>query len=413
MSELFQLRCEQCRRHFGNGPLVLCDDCFAPLEVVFDLATVRSAVSRDSIERRPRDIWRYHEFLPVAEGFRPELAVGYTPLLRASRLGESLGGADLWLKDDAACFPTLSFKDRVVAVALAQARAFGLQVVGCASTGNLGNAVAAQAARLGLEAWIFIPSDLEAAKVLGSAVYGARVIRVDGNYDQVNRLCAEIAEVRPWGFVNVNLRPYYAEGSKTVGFEIAEQLGWRLPDNVVVPMAGGAQISKIAKAFSELVDTGLVEPHPVRIFGAQALGCSPIASAVSGGSTEITPQRPDTICKSLAIGNPADGYRAAGVIRASGGWAGSATDQEIVAGMRLLAEREGVFGETAAGVTVSVAGQLLREGRIKSGETTVLCITGNGLKTTDALVGELPEIPLLAPRIEAFDTQLGAVGAAR
>jgi threonine synthase len=413
VSELFQLRCEQCGRHFGNGPLVLCEDCFAPLEVAFDLPAVRAAVSRDQIERRNPDLWRYAEFLPVAEGFRSDLPVGFTPLVRAPRLGARIGSQDLWLKDDAACFPTLSFKDRVVAVALAQARAFGFEVVGCASTGNLANAVAAQAARLGLEAWVFIPSDLEAAKVLGTAVYGARVIRVDGNYDQVNRLCVEIADLHPWGFVNVNLRPYYAEGSKTVGFEIAEQLGWRLPDNVVVPMAGGAQISKIAKAFSELVATGLVEAKPVRVFGAQALGCSPISSAVSGGKTEIIPQLPDTICRSLAIGNPADGYRAMEVIRSSGGWAESATDPEIVAGIRVLAEEEGIFGETAGGVTVSVAGQLIRDGRIQPGETTVLCITGNGLKTTDALVSELPEIPVVAPRLEAFEEQLSGVGARR
>ncbi|HVB14566.1 MAG TPA: threonine synthase [Candidatus Dormibacteraeota bacterium] len=410
MSELFQLRCEQCGRVFGNGPVVLCEDCFAPLEVTFDLPAVRSAVSRELIESRPHDIWRYAEFLPVEEGFRSYLQVGFTPLLRASRLGARIGSQDLWLKDDAACFPTLSFKDRVVAVALSQARAFGFEVVGCASTGNLANAVAAQAARLGLVAWVFIPADLEPAKVLGTAVYGARVIRVDGNYDQVNRLCAEIADLHPWGFVNVNLRPYYAEGSKTVGFEIAEQLGWRLPDNVVVPMAGGAQISKIAKAFSELVASGLVKPKPVRVFGAQALGCSPISTAVSGGQAEITPQLPQTICRSLAIGSPADGYRAMEVIRSSGGWAESATDPEIVAGMRLLAEAEGVFGETAGGVTVAVAGQLVRDGRIPPGETTVLCITGNGLKTTDALVGDLPEIPVLPPKVEAFEEKLRAVG---
>ncbi|MGH7642308.1 MAG: threonine synthase [Candidatus Dormibacteria bacterium] len=413
MSDLFQLHCEQCGRKFGNGPLVLCEDCFAPLEVNLDLPAVRAAINRDAIERRSPDIWRYSEFLPVAEGFQSDLPVGFTPLLRAAELGRRLGSQDLWLKDDAACFPTLSFKDRVVAVALAQARAFGFQVVGCASTGNLANAVAAQAARSGLEAVILIPADLEQAKVVATTVYGARLIRVDGNYDQVNRLCAEIAELHPWGFVNVNLRPYYAEGSKTVGFEIAEQLGWRLPDNVVVPMAGGAQICKIAKAFAELVATGLVESRPVRVFGAQALGCSPISSAVSSGQSEITPQRPDTICRSLAVGNPADGYRALEVIRSSGGWAGSAADPEIVAGMRDLAESEGVFGETAGGATVAVARQLLQEGRIQSGETTVLCVTGNGLKTTDPLVGYLPEIPVLAPKIEALEEQLAAVGARR
>jgi threonine synthase len=410
VSELFQLRCEQCQRLFGNAPLVLCEDCFAPLEISFDLDGLRSVVSRDLIERRPHDIWRYAELLPVASGFHPALPVGFTPLLPAPGLGERLGSHDLWLKDDAACFPTLSFKDRVVAVALAQAQAFGFQVVGCASTGNLGNAVAAQAARLGLESWVFIPADLEPVKVVGTTVYGARLVRVDGNYDQVNRLCTEIAEVHPWGFVNVNLRPYYAEGSKTVGFEIAEQLGWRLPDNVVVPMAGGAQISKIAKGFSELIATGLVEAKPVKVFGAQAQGCSPIASAVLAGASEITPQVPDTICKSLAIGNPADGYHALEAIRSSGGWSESATDPEITSGMRDLADLEGVFGETAAGVTVAVAEKLIQQGRIGPGETTVLCITGNGLKTTDALVGAIPTAPVLAPRLEAFEEQMAAVG---
>ena len=413
MSELFQLRCEQCQRQFGNAPLVLCEDCFAPLEISFDLDAVRAVVSREQIEGRPQDLWRYAELLPVAAGFQPALPVGFTPLLPAPGLGQRLGSQDLWLKDDAACFPTLSFKDRVVAVALAQARAFGFQVVGCVSTGNLGNAVAAQAARLGLEAWVFIPADLEPVKVVGTAVFGARLVRVDGNYDQVNRLCAEIAELHPWGFVNVNLRPYYAEGSKTVGFEIAEQLGWRLPDNIVVPMAGGAQITKIAKAFFELIATGLVEAKPVKVFGAQAQGCSPIATAVLAGASEITPQVPDTICKSLAIGNPADGYHAIQAIRSSGGWAESANDPEIVSGMRLLAGAEGVFGETAAGVTVAVTEKLIRQGRIRPGETTVVCITGNGLKTTDALDGALPTIPVLAPKLEAFEEQLAAVGAVR
>jgi len=409
VSELFQLQCEQCGRLFGNGPLVLCEDCFAPLEVAYDLQSLRESVSREQIESRGRDIWRYAEFLPVNDGFRSSLPVGFTPLLRAERLGQALGSHDLWLKDDAACFPTLSFKDRVVAVALAQARAFGFEVVACASTGNLGNAVAAQAARLALQAWVFLPADLEMAKVLGSAVYGAHLIRVDGNYDQVNRLCAEIADSHPWGFVNVNLRPYYAEGSKTVGFEIAEQLGWRLPDNVVVPMAGGAQITKIGKAFSELVATGLVEPHPVRLFGAQAEGCSPISRAVSGRSGEITPQRPDTVCRSLAIGNPADGYRALAEIRSSGGWAASASDPEIVAGMRTLAAAEGIFGETAGGVTVAVARKLISEGRILPSQTTVLCITGNGLKTLDPLEAEFPLGPALTPRLELFEEQLAGL----
>lgn len=410
MAEIFQLNCERCGRGYGNAPLVVCEDCFSPLSITYDLPSVRASVSRELIERRDHDIWRYAELLPLPPGFRSELPVGFTPLLRAQRLGERLGSHGLWLKDDAACFPTLSFKDRVVAVALAQARAFGFQVVGCASTGNLGNAVAAQAARLGLEAWIFLPADLEVAKVVGSAVYGAHLVRVDGSYDQVNRLCAEIAESRPWGLVNVNLRPYYGEGSKTVGFEIAEQLGWRLPDNVVVPMAGGAQIAKIAKAFSELVATGLVADHPVRVFGAQALGCSPIARAVAEPNPEILPQRPATICRSLAIGNPADGYHALAAIHASGGWAGTATDQEILAAMRALAEEEGIFGETAAGVTVAVTRQLIAEGRIGAKETTVLCITGNGLKTTDPLLAGLEQLQPLAPSLEQFEARLALAG---
>ncbi|MGH7639707.1 MAG: threonine synthase [Candidatus Dormibacteria bacterium] len=407
MSERFQLQCQGCQRKLGNAPLVLCDDCFSPLEVEFDLGELRGALSRQLIESRERDIWRYRELLPVEEKSISWLPVGYTPLLRSRGLARRLGSDDLWLKNDAVCFPTLSFKDRVVAVALSQARAFGFQEVGCASTGNLANAVAAQAARLGLGAWIFIPAGLEPAKVLGTQVYGARLVVIAGNYDQVNRICAELAERHPWGLVNVNLRPYYAEGSKTVGFEICEQLGWRLPDNVVVPMAGGAQIAKIAKGFQELVALGLVAPRPVRYFGAQAQGCSPIATAVEAGKEEIVPQRPETICRSLAIGNPADGYRAISVIRESGGWAASASDPEILEGMRLLAGEEGILGETAAGVTVSVAGRLLRQGRIAPSQTTVLCVSGNGLKTLDPLASELPSPAPLPPRLEALEADLG------
>ncbi|MGH7697603.1 MAG: threonine synthase [Candidatus Dormibacteria bacterium] len=411
MSELFQLQCPSCGRGLGNQPLVLCQECFTPLAVSYDLDQVRERVDRDLISSRPRDLWRYRELLPVDPSHRGDLPVGFTPLIEAPRLGARLG-AQIWLKDDAACVPTLSFKDRVVAVALAQARRFGFQVVGCASTGNLANAVAAQAARLGLEAWIFLPAQLERAKLVATSIYGARVVRVDGDYDQVNRLCAEIAEGRPWGFVNVNLRPYYAEGSKTVGFEIAEQLGWRLPDNVVVPMAGGAQITRIARAFGELVATGLVEPRRVRVFGAQALGCSPIATACQTGAAEIVPQKADTICRSLAIGSPADGFEALGVIRRSGGWAESASDPEIVAAMATLAETEGIFGETAAGVTVAAAGKLIAQQRIRAGDTTVLCISGNGLKTVDALLEALPLPPPLPPRLAAFEAMLASPQAA-
>ncbi|MGH7759469.1 MAG: threonine synthase, partial [Candidatus Dormibacteria bacterium] len=394
-----------CRRVIGNQPKVLCDDCFTPLEVAYDLERLRRVLDRELIESRPANLWRYRELLPVVGEPSGELPVGFTPLLRAPRLGERLG-ARLWLKNDAACLPTLSFKDRVVAVALAQAQHFGFRVVACASTGNLANAVAAQAARLGLEAWVFLPAELERAKLVATEVYGAKLVRVDGDYDQVNRLCAEIAETLPWGFVNVNLRPFYAEGSKTVAFEIAEQLGWRLPDNVVVPMAGGAQLSRIARAFSELVEVGLVERKPVRVFGAQAQGCSPIATACTTGAREILPQKADTICRSLAIGTPADGFRALQAIRASGGWAEVASDPEIIAAMGELARTEGIFGETAAGVTVAVTSKLVAAGRIGPEDETVLCISGNGLKTTDPLLEVQPLQPPLPPRLADFEALL-------
>ena len=411
MATLFQLRCRQCGRLLGNGPLVLCEECFSPVEVTYDLNAIRELLTREKIAARPANIWRYAELLPIEPQNRSGLPVGFTPLVDAPRLGARIGSRNLFLKNDAACFPTLSFKDRVVAMALAQAKAFGFKVVGCSSTGNLANAVAAQAVRNGLEAWIFIPSDLEAAKVLGTEIFGARVVRIGGNYDQVNRLCAQIAERYHWGFVNVNLRPYYSEGSKTVGYEIAEQLGWRLPDNVVVPMAGGSLITKIAKAFHELVELGFVEPKPVKIFGAQATGCSPISTAVKNQSEEIDPQRPKTICRSLAIGNPADGENAVKTIRSSGGWAEDASDAELVAGIRLLAENEGIFAETAGGVTAACAKKLIAQGRIAAGETTVLCITGNGLKTTDALSGEFAAAPAIEPKLAAFESYLTELGA--
>jgi threonine synthase len=313
---------------------------------------------------------------------------------------------NLYIKNDAVCLPTLSFKDRVVAVALANAREFGFDTVACSSTGNLANSVAAQAAREGFKAWIFIPSDLEPAKILGTQVFGAQLVRINGNYDQVNRLCSQIADEHRWGFVNVNLRPYYAEGSKTVGFEIAEQLGWRLPDNVVVPMAGGSLITKIKKAFDELIQLGLVEPKQVKFFGAQATGCSPISTAVKQYSKDIEPQRPATIARSLAIGNPADGHYAVKAITASGGWSEDVSDSEVVSNIQLLAETEGIFTETAGGVTVGTARKLIRQDRILPEETTVLCITGNGLKTTDVLAGHYEtEVPI-APKLREFEALL-------
>lgn len=404
----YELRCRECGRSWGNQPRNICDDCFSPLEIFYDYDALKPQISRERISSRPPNMWRYSELLPLPASFQPRLPVGFTPLIHAPQLAERLGALpqNLYLKNDAVCLPTLSFKDRVVAVALANAREFGFDTVSCSSTGNLANAVAAHAARLGLKAWIFIPADLEPAKILGTNVFGAKVVRVNGNYDQVNRLCSQIAEEHHWGFVNVNLRPYYSEGSKTFGLEIAEQLGWRLPDNVVCPMAGGSLIIKIKKAFDELVKLGLVEPKEVKFFGAQATGCSPISTAIKTGSSEIEPQKPNTIARSLAIGNPADGHYAVKVIKNSGGWSEDVSDPEVVDSIRLLAETEGVFTETAGGVTVGTAAKLYRQDRILPEETTVLCITGNGLKTTDALTGVFRTEQPIAPKLTEFEFYL-------
>ena len=403
MTVAYVLRCRECGKTYGVQPLSYCDECFSSLEVAFDLDYARSRFTRESIASGPLNMWRYRALLPIADDYTPQTPVGLTPLVEAPRLGAHIGGRKLYLKNDAVCMPTLSFKDRVVAVALANAQAFGFDTVGCSSTGNLANAVAAHAARLGLKTYILVPSDLESAKILNTLVYGATLVRVDGNYDHVNRLCSQIAERYNWGFVNVNLRPYYAEGSKTVGFEIAEQLGWRLPDNVVVPMAGGSLITKIRKAFDELIALGLVENKQVRFFGAQATGCSPIAKAVKNNTEQIDPQRPNTIARSLAIGNPADGVYAARAIRGSGGWAEDVSDVEIVSAIQELAETEGIFTETAGGVTTAVTARLYAHGRIQPDELTVACITGNGLKTTDVLHGAYDQSRSIRPRLSDFE----------
>jgi len=401
----YELRCQECGRSFGNQPLTICDECFSPLEVCYDIDSAKGIVTRESIAAGPASIWRYAALLPVPQGFQPDLPVGFTPLVRAPRLAARIfegGSENLYVKNDAVCMPTLSFKDRVVAIALANAKAFGFETVGCSSTGNLANATAAQAVRLGLKACILVPADLEQAKILNTQVYGARLVRIDGNYDHVNRLCSQIADQYNWGFVNVNLRPYYSEGSKTVGYEIAEQLGWKLPDNVVCPMAGGSLIRKIKKAFGELIQLGLVEAKDVKFFGAQATGCSPISTAVKAGTNDVEPQRPHTIARSLAIGNPADGPYAAKMIRATGGWAEDVADEQVVEGIQLLAETEGIFTETAGGVTTAVTQKLVRQGRIRADETTVVCITGNGLKTTDALNGKYATERAVRPRLADF-----------
>src|SRR5437868_7106486 len=404
----YELHCRECGKTWGNQPRSICDDCFSPLEVTYDYDAVRAHLTRERIAQRPPNIWLYAELLPLPENYHPSLPVGFTPLLSAPNLARQLGANRLCIKNDAVCLPTLSFKDRVVAVALANARSFGFDTVACSSTGNLANAVAAQAAREGFKAWIFVPADLEPAKVLGTQVYGAQLVRIAGSYDQVNRLCSQIADEHRWGFVNVNLRPYYAEGSKTVGFEIAEQLGWRLPANVVVPMAGGSLITKIKKAFDELITLGLVDAKPEKFFGAQATGCSPISTAVKAGNAEIDPQKPATIARSLAIGNPADGHYALKAITKSGGWSEDVSDPEVVSSIQLLAESEGILTETAGGVTVGTARKLIQQDRILPDETTVLCITGNGLKTTDVLADKYQVETPIAPKLSEFEAYLAA-----
>jgi threonine synthase len=403
LTTAYELRCRECGKSFGIQPLSICDDCFSPLEVTFDLEYARTRFTREAISQGPLNMWRYRALLPVPDSYEPQTPAGFTPLMKAPRLGTRIGASNLYIKNDAVCLPTLSFKDRVVAVALANAQAFGFDTVGCSSTGNLANAVAAQAARLGLKTFILVPADLEPAKILNTQVYGATLVRIDGNYDHVNRLCSQVADRYNWGFVNVNLRPYYAEGSKTVGFEIAEQLGWRLPDNIVCPMAGGSLITKIRKAFKELVALGLVEDKPVKFFGAQATGCSPISTAVKKGTEAIEPQRPNTIARSLAIGNPADGPYASRAIRESGGWAEDVSDVEIVSAIQELAETEGVFTETAGGVTTAVTARLYAHGRIQPDELTVTCITGNGLKTTDCLHDAYEQNKAIRPRLTDFE----------
>jgi threonine synthase len=398
------LKCRICGKAYPKEPLNFCTEDFGPLEVDYDYESIAESLNRGKIEMRPNTMWRYRELLPIDGEPTVGAHVGGTPLVRADRLAEALGAQRLWIKNDAVNFPTLSFKDRVVSVALSKAREFGFRTVGCASTGNLANSVAANAAAAGLESYIFIPADLESTKILGTTIYGARVIGVHGTYDQVNRLCTQVAFKYGWGFVNINLRPFYAEGSKTMGFEIAEQLGWRTPRHVVVPMAGGSLICKIQKAIQELHRTGLIADPACKIYGAQPAGCSPISTAVKNGwETHRPVRKPNTIAKSLAIGDPADGYFAARVIRESGGWAEDVSDDEIAEAMALLGRTEGIFAETAGGVTVAVARKLIEQGRIPRDEEIVLCITGNGLKTQEAVAGCLEKPAVIRPSLEEFE----------
>jgi threonine synthase len=406
-----RLTCRNCSASYQLDARYFCEECFGPLEVEYDYEALRAFVTRASIAAGPANLWRYADLLP-ATGDEASLSVGLTPLVRAERLGGELGIGELWLKDDTRN-PTGSFKDRVVAVALAKARQLGFKVAACASTGNLANAVAAHAARAGMDSVVFIPSDLEEAKVVTTAVFGGRLIAVEGNYDDVNRLCGELSADRPdWAFVNVNIRPYYSEGSKTLAFEAAEQLGWQLPDHVVVPVASGCQLTRIDKGFRELIDVGLVNPAEVRISGAQAEGCSPVAQAFAGGAEEVLPVKPSTIAKSLAIGNPADGWQALEIVRRSGGVVASVSDADIVEGIQLLARTEGIFAETAGGVTIATLAKLAASGVVRRDERVVAFVTGSGLKTVDVLAGRAVPTATIAPKIEAAYEALGSDWAA-
>ncbi|HYK81587.1 MAG TPA: threonine synthase [Gemmatimonadales bacterium] len=391
------LRCRHCGTERAAAPTAICEQCLGPLEPRYDAE--RRLPDRVTIAGRAPSLWRYQEWLPFDGAPLLSRDTGFTPLVDAPALARRLGVARAWVKNDTVSHPSLSFKDRVVAAGINAAAAFGLETVGCASTGNLANAVAAHAARAGLAAWIFVPEELEAGKVIGTSIYGARLVRVRGTYDDVNRLCAQVADRFGWGVLNVNLRAYYAEGSKTLAYEIAEQLGWRLPAAVVAPMAGGSLLSKLRKGFAEFLEAGLVEGRSPRLYGAQAAGCAPIVRLVLRGGGTIEPERPNTICRSLAIGNPADGAFAARAIRESGGWAAAVSDAELVAGIRYLAEDTGVFAETAGGVTVAAALALAQAGRLGAQDEVVLCITGHGLKTVEAVSGAVATAPVVAPRL--------------
>lgn len=397
------LKCRECGREYPVDPIYVCEFCFGPLEVVYDYSKIKRVLKKKSIEKREKNLWRYRELLPIDGEPQVGLHSGFTPLVKADNLARALGVKTLYVKDDTVAHPTLSFKDRVVAVALTKAKEFGFDTVACASTGNLAHSVAAHGAKAGFRRFVFIPATLEPSKIIASLVYEPNLVAVDGNYDEVNRLCSEIANKYRWAFVNINIRPFYAEGSKSQGFEIIEQLGWEAPDNVVVPCASGSLLTKVWKSFKEFKEIGLLKELGTKVFAAQATGCSPIATAIKNGTDVIRPVKPDTIAKSLAIGNPADGFYATQVVKETGGHAEDATDEEIIAGMRLLARTEGIFAETAGGVTVAVAKKLIEQGRIARNETTVLCITGNGLKTQEALAGHTVEMHKIKPRLDAFE----------
>ncbi|MGC9942150.1 MAG: threonine synthase [Verrucomicrobiota bacterium] len=400
------LKCRECGREYPLTATHVCEFDFGPLEVAYDYDRIKKSLTKAAIESRAKSMWRYRELLPIAGEPTVGRQVGYTPLIKADRLAKKLGIRELWIKNDAVNYPTLSFKDRVVSVALSRAKELGFETVACASTGNLANSVAANAASAGLKSYVFIPSDLEQGKIVNSLIYGANVIAIKGHYDEVNRLCAEIAGKFGWAFVNVNMRPYYAEGSKSMAYEIAEQLGWHAPQHTIIPMASGSLLTKIHKGYQELVKVGLIAGSRPKIYGAQATGCSPISTAQKAGLDFFKPVRPDTIAKSLAIGTPADGFYALKVMRETGAAADDVNDDEIRDAIKLLAETEGIFAETAGGVTVGVAKKLIASGKIPREDSAVICVTGNGLKTLDAVQDHVGKPREIKPSLREFEALL-------
>jgi threonine synthase len=403
MSFVKALECRECGQEYPIKPLHVCENCFGPLEIQYDYDGIKKTISREKIAARDRNLWRYRELLPIDGEPRVGLYSGFTPLVRAHRLAEALGVQELYLKDDSVNHPSFSYKDRVVSVAISKAMEFGFDTVSCASTGNLANSVAAHAARAGLNCYVFIPDGLEQGKIIGSAIYGPKTIAIKGNYDDVNRLCSEIGDKYGWAFVNVNLRPYYSEGAKTHGFEVAEQLGWKLPKHIVVASAGGTILPKLAKGFQELIKVGLVEDTGCKIYSAQAAGCAPIINALHKGTDLVSPVKPNTIASSIAIGNPADGYYVIQAVRESGGWGESVTDEEILDGIKLLARTEGIFTEPAGGTEVAVAKKLIEQGRIARDESIVISITGNGYKTLEAVASCVEKPFTINATLRQFD----------
>ncbi|HBG93276.1 MAG: threonine synthase [Nitrospirae bacterium GWF2_44_13] len=397
------LKCRECGREYPVDPIYVCEFCFGPLEVVYDYKKIKKVLTKKNIKSRGENLWRYKELLPIDGEPQVGLESGFTPLIKADNLAKELGVSELYVKDDTVAHPTLSFKDRVVAVALTKAKEFGFDTVACASTGNLAHSVSAHGAKAGFKRFVFIPANLEASKIVASLVYEPNLVAVDGNYDEVNRLCSEIANKYKWAFVNINIRPFYAEGSKTQGFEIIEQLDWKAPDNVVVPCASGSLLTKVWKSFKEFKKIGILKKLDTKVFAAQATGCSPIVAAIKQGTDVIRPVKPDTIAKSLAIGNPADGFYACQVVRETGGYGEDVSDKEIIDGIKLLAKTEGIFAETAGGVTVACTKKLIESGKIGRDEITVICITGNGLKTQEALTGQTTEVHYIKPNLAAFE----------